>query len=124
MKYKCKYKNFIIECIHNCEAGKSGRTTTTYLNISQESWGIMYLCTNVKVHTPDEIQEFIFHELFHMCDRGGRKNRTHCAEWRAYRATYCIFKNPSSKKHKMSYKRKCYECLFKNKDCFPKPKDK
>ena len=124
LKHRCDNRNYIIICIDNCEPGKSGRTTTAYLNINMESTGYMYLCTNNKVHTVDEIKEFIFHELFHMCDRGGRKNRTYCAEWRAYRSTYCIFKNPSSKKHKMSYKRKCYECLFKGKDCNPKPKNK
>ncbi|UCH96811.1 MAG: carboxypeptidase regulatory-like domain-containing protein [Candidatus Aminicenantes bacterium] len=120
LEYRCFERNYFIICYNKCNPGESGRTSTIYLNIKKYNYGYMWLCTNNKVHTIDEIKEFIFHELFHMCDRGGRRSRTFCAEWRAYRSTYCIFRNPSSKKHKMLYKRKCYECLLKGKDCNPK----
>jgi hypothetical protein len=125
LQYRCNERNYTIICDNDCPDKVSARTKTSNINISKEKSADIFLCTNNKVHKIDEIKEAILHELFHMCDRGGDKNRTFCADWRDYRFIYCIFRNPSSKKHKMEYKRKCYECLFKGKDyCNPKSKNK
>jgi hypothetical protein len=121
LQYRCNKRNYFIICDKGCPSKAGARTKKSNINIRKEKYADIFLCTNNKVHTIDEIKEAILHELFHMCDRGGRKDRTFCNEWRDYRFTYCLFKNPSSKKHKMKYKRKCYECYFKGKKyCNPK----
>lgn len=121
LQYRCNERNYTIICDEKCPDKAGARTKKSNLNIRKEKDADIFLCTNNKVHTIDEIKEAILHELFHLCDRGGRKNRTFCNEWRAYRFSYCLFKSPSSKKHKMKYKRKCYECYFKGEEyCNPK----
>ena len=87
--------------------------------------GEMVICTNREVITIDEIKAFIFHELFHMCDRGTdtgdmddkKRLKTSCAEWRAHRSTYCIFKNKYSRKHRDAYRRKCRDCYLNKVNC-------
>jgi hypothetical protein len=85
----------------------------------------MVICTNREVLTIDEIKAFIFHELFHMCDKGTdttdmkdkKRLKTSCAEWRAHRSTYCIFKNPYSRERSDAYRRKCRDCYLKKVNC-------
>jgi hypothetical protein len=124
IQYRCDNRNYIINC-KNCGPDIKGKGYTTHLNINMEVKGEMVICTNREVLTIDEIKAFIFHELFHMCDKGTdttnmndkERLKTSCAEWRAHRSTYCIFKNPYSKKLRDAYRRKCKDCLFKGKNC-------
>jgi len=121
LQYRCKERNYIITCI-NCKPDVEGKGYTNLFNINMELTGYMYLCTNKEVLTIDEIKAFIFHELFHMCDKGAsqetsEKTRTFCAEWRGHRSTYCIFKNPYSRKKRDAYRRKCRDCLLKKVNC-------
>ena len=117
LKYRCNKRNYIIVCDPYCPPKKSARIYEADLNIGEKKEARIFLCTNNTIHSKSEIKEAILHELFHMCDRGGRRDRTSCAEWRDFRAMYCIFKNYKDKTYRDKYKEKCKDCLSKGKNC-------